>query len=119
MSTLTINAWIDRKDPIICLSSGITGKLIARWHSQSARQLFEDGVLTLKELFSNNKQLQQQAAHELLLIACADSLCNEQGKKCFTCITSLLLKSYIQNNQLATNQKERQGSIQYSPFATG
>ena len=119
MSTLTINAWIDRKDPIICLSSSISGKPIARWYGQSARQLFEDGVLTLKELYSNNKQLQQQAAHELLLIACADSLCNEQGKKCFTCITSLLLKSYMQSDQLETNQKERQSSIQHSPYATG
>ncbi len=118
MSALTINAWIERNDPVISLSSQLSGKVIACWRGQAARQLLEDGVVTLHELQNQQRQSLQQAAHELLLVACADSLCTAQGKQCFSCLTGLLLKSYMHSAH-ALDSQALQRSTQHPDSSFG
>lgn len=116
MSVLTINAWLERKQPVITLISSISGNTIAEWRGQAAITLIEEGVLTLTELSSDNQKVQQQIAHELLLTACATSLCSRRGNNCFSCITGRLLESYMSS---ITASQCQPGSIPLIQRAAG
>lgn len=95
MSALTINAWLERKKPVITLVSSLSGNIIAEWRDSAVAALIEDGIVTLSELSSGSQKVQQQTAHELLLTACSTSLCTRRGNNCFSCITGRLLESYM------------------------
>ncbi|WP_432471095.1 hypothetical protein [Amphritea sp. HPY] len=95
MSALTINAWLEREKPVITLVSSLSGNTIAEWRDSAVATLIEDGTVTLSELCSDSQKVQQQTAHELLLTACATSLCARRGNNCFSCITGRLLASYM------------------------
>lgn len=106
MAALRINAWIERPEPIISLHSEMSNHLIAQWRGEAVRELLEQGVVTCQELFSEHPKVQQQAAHELLLTACANSLCMRNGPQCFSCITSRLLHSFMQTDPHSTAKPE-------------
>lgn len=93
MDALRIDAWLERKEPIIRLHSGMSEALIAEWRGNAVVELIEQGIVTCNELFSTDRKVQQQAAHELLLNACANSICSKNGPQCFTCITGRLLRA--------------------------
>lgn len=95
MSALTINAWLEREKPVITLVSSLSGDTIAEWRDSAVTALIEEGIITLSELCSGSQKVQQQTAHELLLTACATSLCKCSGNNCFSCITERLLASYM------------------------
>ena len=95
MSALRINAWLERKEPVISLQSSLSGSLIAEWRGSAVTELLDEGVVTINELNSVNQRTLQQVSHELLLLACSKSLCCNRGTNCFTCITGRLLKNYI------------------------
>lgn len=98
MSALKINAWLERKDPVISLHSAISGSLIAEWKGNAVQELLDQGIVSCTELLSASRRVQQQTAHELLLIACANSLCSRNGPQCFSCITGRLLRALAQSN---------------------
>lgn len=95
MSALRVNAWLERKEPVISLQSSLSGSLIAEWRGSAVTELLDEGIVTISELNSMNQRIQQQISHELLLLACSKSLCCHRGTNCFTCITGRLLKNYI------------------------
>lgn len=95
MSALTINAWLERENPVIALVSSLSGNTIAEWRDSAVAALIEDGTVTLSELCSDSQKVQQRTAHELLLTACATSLCARSGDNCFSCITGRLLANYM------------------------
>lgn len=99
MAALRINAWIERSEPVISLHSEMSNHLIAQWRGIAVQELLEQGIITCQELFSENPRIQQQAAHELLLTACANSLCVKNGPPCFSCITSRLLQNFMHTDQ--------------------
>ncbi|MBU2966847.1 hypothetical protein Q4508_16030 [Amphritea sp. 2_MG-2023] len=101
MNGLRIDAWLERKEPVIKLHSGVSNHLIAEWRGSAVTELFELGIVTCRELFSNTRSVQQQAAHELLLNACANSLCQQNGPQCFNCITGRLLRALAKSDQRA------------------
>ncbi|WP_156948264.1 hypothetical protein [Marinobacterium jannaschii] len=94
MGAFIVDAWIDSIEPSIRLLNRSTGKLIAQWQDQEARRLIEDGVVTVAELSSGDRAVNQRVAQELLLTACADSFCGETKGRCFSCVTRRLLRSY-------------------------
>ena len=73
MGSLRIDAWLEREEPIIKLHSGMSDALIAEWRGNTVTELIEQGIVTCSEMFSTDRKVQQQAAHELLLNACANS----------------------------------------------
>ncbi|MDO6563923.1 hypothetical protein Q4488_11065 [Amphritea sp. 1_MG-2023] len=93
MDALRIDAWLERREPVIKLHSGLSNSLIAEWRGHAVNELLEQGIVTCYELYSTTRSLQQQAAHELLLNACANSLCQRNGPQCFNCITGRLLRA--------------------------
>lgn len=101
MASLRIDAWLERKEPIIKLHSGLSDSLIAEWRGSAVFELLEQGIITCEELFSNNQRQHQQAAHELLLNACANSLCSRNGPQCFNCITGRLLRALAHSDSSA------------------
>ncbi|SER09860.1 hypothetical protein SAMN03080615_03909 [Amphritea atlantica] len=105
MNVLRIDAWMERREPVIKLHSGLSENLIAEWRGSAVCELIEQGIVTCGELFSTDRRVQQQAAHELLLNACANSLCRSNGPQCFTCITGRLLQA------LAHSDNQEQPSI--------
>lgn len=107
MAALRINAWLERAEPIISLHSEMSNHLIAQWHGDAVQELLEQGVITCQELFSENPRVQQQAAHELLLTACANSLCAKNGPQCFSCITSRLLQNFMYTDQAEYGREGR------------
>lgn len=101
MDALRIDAWLERKEPVIKLHSGLSNHLIAEWRGSAVEELLEHGIVTCQELFSTIRSVQQQAAHELLLNACANSLCQKNGPQCFNCITGHLLRALANSDQRA------------------
>lgn len=95
MAALRINAWLERAEPIISLHSDMSNQLIAQWRGEAVAELLEQGIITCQELFSENPKIQQQVAHELLLTACANTLCAKNSSPCFSCITGRLLQSFM------------------------
>ncbi|GGK85536.1 hypothetical protein [Amphritea balenae] len=112
MSALRINAWLERREPVIALHSGLSDSLIAEWRGSAVAELLEQGIVTCAELFSDSQKVQQQAAHELLLNACANSLCSRNGPQCFSCITGRLLKALALSDSNA-DQPSIRGLGQY------
>lgn len=98
MYALTINAWLERREPVVSLHSAISGNLIAEWRGEAVQELLEQGIVNCTELSSASRRIQQQTAHELLLIACANSLCSRNGPQCFSCITGRLLRALAQSD---------------------
>lgn len=103
MSALRINAWLERSEPVISLHSEMSNHLIAQWRGDAVNELLEQGVVTCQELFSESPRIQQQVAHELLLTACANTLCAKNASPSFSCITSRLLKNFMQTDRSATD----------------
>ena len=101
MSALTINAWLERREPVVSLHSAISGSLIAEWRGAAVQELLDQGIVSCRELGSTSRRIQQQTAHELLLIACANSLCSRNGPQCFSCITGRLLRALAQSDSNA------------------
>lgn len=101
MGALRIDAWLERKEPIIKLHSALSNSLIAEWRGSAVAELLEQDIITCEELFSGSRRIQQQAAHELLLNACANSLCSKNGPQCFNCITGRLLRALAQSDSSA------------------
>ncbi|MBQ0783503.1 MAG: hypothetical protein KBT66_04635 [Amphritea sp.] len=101
MNALRIDAWLERKEPVIKLHSGLSDSLIAEWRGSAVSELLEQGIITCEELFSGSGRTQQQAAHELLLNACANSLCSQKGPQCFNCITGRMLRALAQSDSKA------------------
>ncbi len=101
MGSLRIDAWLEREEPIIKLHSGMSDALIAEWRGNTVTELIEQGIVTCSEMFSTDRKVQQQAAHELLLNACANSLCSKNGPQCFTCITGRLLRALAHSDSEA------------------
>ncbi len=99
MSALAINAWLDTGSPRISLTNSLTGQLIACWQGKAVQQLFDDGIITLAELHSTDRSILSRLSHDLLLMACANSLCQRQNDGCFNCITGRLLQSYMQQRR--------------------
>ncbi|MBN3564891.1 hypothetical protein [Aliamphritea spongicola] len=104
MTVLAINAWLNTEHPSISLTNSITGQLIACWQDQAVQQLFDDGIITLTELHSSDRSTLSRLSHDLLLMACASSLCQRQSDGCFNCITGRLLQSYMQHNRTSVKQ---------------
>ncbi|BBB27695.1 hypothetical protein [Amphritea japonica] len=101
MGSLRIDAWLERREPVIKLHSGVSDSLIAEWHGSAVIELLEQGIVTHEEMLSNDHNRQQQAAHELLLNACANSLCSRNGPQCFNCITGRLLRALAHSDSSA------------------
>ncbi|WP_261842471.1 hypothetical protein [Aliamphritea ceti] len=106
MTALAINAWLNTPLPSISLTNSISGQLIACWQGEAVQQLFDDGILTLTELHSSDRNTLSRLSHDLLLMACASSLCHRQGDGCFNCITGRLLQSYMQHNRSQNSSKQ-------------
>jgi len=94
MGAFIVDAWIDSIEPSIRLLNRSTGKLIAQWHNQEVHRLLEEGVVTVAELSSDDRAVNQRVAQDLLLTACADSFCIKAEGRCFSCVTRQLLRSY-------------------------
>ncbi len=94
MGAFIVDAWIDSIEPSIRLLNRSTGKLIAQWRDQEVRRLLDEGVVTVAELSSDDRSVNQRVAQDLLLTACADSLCVKAQGHCFSCVTRQLLRSY-------------------------
>jgi hypothetical protein len=101
MGSLRIDAWLERKEPVIKLHSGLSESLVAEWRGSAVLELLEQGIVTCEELYSGSNRIQQQAAHELLLNACANSLCSRNGPQCFNCITGRLLRALAHSDSTA------------------
>ncbi len=99
MTALAINAWLNTSQPSISLTNSLSGQLIACWQGEAVEQLFDEGIVTLTELHSSDRSTLARLSHDLLLMACASSLCHRQGDGCFNCITGRLLQSYMQQSR--------------------
>ncbi|WP_271271822.1 hypothetical protein [Aliamphritea hakodatensis] len=99
MTALAINAWLNTEHPSISLTNSITGQLIACWQGEAVQHLFDDGIITLTELHSTDRSTLSRLSHDLLLMACASSLCQRQSDGCFNCITGRLLQSYMHHKR--------------------
>ncbi|MEH6470236.1 MAG: hypothetical protein V7752_03200 [Halopseudomonas sp.] len=66
--TYTVNAWLERDEPLLQVSDRRTGRVVIEWSAERLRALFASGELCLSDLQAGEIQL-QETVKELFLLS--------------------------------------------------
>lgn len=65
-----INAWLEQRDPYIEIIDKSQRRAVLYLHGDALRALFEDGVIELADLQSNDSLAHKQLVWDVLLYSC-------------------------------------------------
>ncbi|MEH6825741.1 MAG: hypothetical protein V7629_17745 [Motiliproteus sp.] len=66
--TYTVNAWLERDQPLLQVSDRRTGNIVIEWSAEQLRALFASGELSLADLQGSDARL-QETVRELFLLS--------------------------------------------------
>ena len=68
MMNYIVNAWLERDEPQLKVTSNLTGQVLIDWRGEKVRQLIDNGELDVAELSSPTQEL-LETVKEILLIS--------------------------------------------------